>query len=116
MLFQTSLLVDCIESLSVFASFARKIKLWISYFHLKSDLSESNSVNPEMCIPENNFPCNFPIKVETSNEKVPSEDLPNESNSKKLTLWSQLTLSKLSLVLLGKLLPESKYESKFMLK
>lgn len=113
--FQTTLLIDCIKSLSVFASFAEKIKSWISYFHLKSDLSESISVNPDMGIPENNFPCNYPVKVDAFNEKVPSEDLAKE-NTKKLTLWSQLTLSKLSLVLLGKLLPESKYESKCILK
>lgn len=106
------MLVDCIKSSAVLISFCDEIKSWISCFQLKHpEVSKLGSINPETDLQEN--VCHTPIKNEDVSCNKSSDNAHSDWKQKKLSLWSQLTLSKLSIMLFGKLLPESKYESKF---
>lgn len=107
-LFQTTLLVNCLKTLFVFSTFVEKVRSMISYFHLKlPEGSESDCTNLEAYVTAN---ASSSPKENLPEESISEKD--NDKNRKKLTLWSQLTLSKLSIVMLGKLVPESECESK----
>ncbi|XP_054721396.1 LOW QUALITY PROTEIN: intermembrane lipid transfer protein VPS13B-like [Uloborus diversus] len=112
--FQMQMLVNCLKVILPASNFIEVIKSWNSYFCSKtSELSECGSVHPEDKIPELSKAKNIFDETNAVNKNLPGGDASTSECKivKKLTVWSQLTLSKLSVVLIGKL-PNS-YEEDF---
>ncbi|GFU94538.1 vacuolar protein sorting-associated protein 13B [Trichonephila clavipes] len=102
------LLVYCFNTVSVVVKFTERLKSWLSFFQLKvSDASEYLGLNAEL----NPIDTSINYKKASDNDhckKTSSNDIKSicvedSKPNQKLTLWIQMTLSKLSVVVLGKL-------------
>ncbi|GFY45339.1 vacuolar protein sorting-associated protein 13B [Trichonephila inaurata madagascariensis] len=105
---QAELLVYCFNTVSVVVKFTERLKSWLSFFQLKvSDASEYLGLNAELnpidtSINYKKASDNDHCKKTSSNE-IKSMFVEDSKPNQKLTLWIQMTLSKLSVVVLGKL-------------
>lgn len=112
--------MNCFCNVSSIFTFITRLNLWISYFQLKIiDNLDCVGSNTEFNLQERILDQTKVYETNSNCKKTSHSDpyleLSNEPKpSKKLTLWIQLTLSKLCFVILGKLTANAELEGKLI--
>lgn len=113
--------MNCFCNVSSIFPFITRLNLWKSYFQLKfidhldcvgsnTDFNLQERILDQTKVHDANSNC------KKTSHSEPNLELPYEPKpSQKLTLWIQLTLSKLCIVILGKLTTNAKLKGKTLI-
>ncbi|GIY83885.1 vacuolar protein sorting-associated protein 13B [Caerostris darwini] len=112
---QAELLVHCFNLVSAVVTFTERLKSWINYFQLiMPDVPDYRACYSELNPMDISFkqkkPSGYSQCKKTSDSEAKLQNLEENKPSQRLTLWAQLTLSKLCFIILGRLSSSCNYD------